>query len=205
MELKNFDNMGKITFIMLGRSGCGKGTQVRFIMRHFRKKLVHIETGKVLRKLLKRKNETSIRARRILKAGKLVPSWLAAFAWLTELFERDHINTSIIFDGTPRTLWEAILLDEVMRWHGRVLPVCLYFDVREEEAVRRLLHRGRADDTVSAIKNRMKFFKKDVLPVIRYYQSQERMVRIDANPAPDVIAGMIMKKLIGRFGRRVWR
>lgn len=196
MELKN-----KLTLIVLGRSGSGKGTQAKFILRSLKKEGVrHLETGRFLRALIKKNKPTASIGRELINQGKLLPSWLASFTWMKELIEKGYINKHLVYDGAPRRIWEAELIDDVIRWHGRSLPICIYIDVSAKEAEKRLMLRGRKDDTPERIRNRMRFFQKDVLPTIYYYQKRKRLITIDGSPLPDVVWQELRRSLSSRWG-----
>lgn len=194
----------KITLIVLGRSGSGKGTQARFIISHFRKRgVIHLETGRFLRSVVRsHKNVTTRMAQDVLSQGKIFPAWFAAFTWLKLLIEKGAADKHLVFDGAPRKVWEAELIDEIMRWHRRPLPLCIYVDLGVKEATRRLLGRGRADDNRHAIRNRMKFFEGDVLSVIRYFAARGRLIRINGDAKVNKIREDIRRSLKRRIGRR---
>ena len=196
----------KLTLVFLGRSGCGKGTQAKFVLKRLEAQGVfHLETGRFIRELLACKNPTTEIARASLdEQGKLFPWWFAMFLWLRELIEHGHADKHIIGDGTPRRVGEAKFLDEVLSWHERSLPVCIYIDVSEEEATRRLLARGsgRADDNLDAIRSRMQFFYEDVMPVIDYYEEHGRLISVDGNVSPDEVWQQIDRMLGERLGAK---
>lgn len=185
----------KLSLVVMGRSGSGKGTQAQCILDRLGKESYHIETGRVLRELLTHENPTTILARDIMKTGGLFPSWFGAFAWLRELIEHGHAGSHLVFDGAPRKVEEARLMDEVMGWHGRSLPLCIYVDVSEKQASARLLARHRDDDHPAAIHNRMQFFKKDVLPVISFYRRNARLIHVDGERSIEEVWQEIDKKL----------
>lgn len=187
----------------MGRSGSGKGTQAQCILDRLGKKAHHIETGRILRELLMHKNATTILARDIMKTGGLFPSWFGSFAWLRELIERGSADNHIVFDGAPRKVQEAQLMDEVMGWHGRSLPFCIYVDVSEKQASDRLLTRGRDDDHPAAIRNRMQFFKTDVMPVINFYRRNERLIHINGERSIEEVWQEIDQKLSLHF-KHLW-
>ncbi len=191
----------KLTFVMVGRSGCGKGTQARFLLERLRAQGVyHMETGRFLRALLEGDNPTVAIARRIMTHGQLFPEWFAVFTWLRELIESGHGGEHLVFDGAPRRLTEAKLLDEVLRWHGRPLPVCIYVVVSAKEATRRLLARGRGDDQTEAIKNRMRYFPRHVIPVIKYYRRHGRLVMVNGEQDPAAVTAEMGAALTDRLG-----
>ena len=186
----------KLSLVVMGRSGSGKGTQAQYILERLGKGAYHIETGRVLRELLTHKNPTTVLAREIMKTGSLFPSWFGSFAWLRELIEGGHGGEHLVFDGAPRRVEEARLLDEVIKWHGRSLPFCVYVDVSEKQASARLLARGRDDDHPAAIHHRMQFFKKDVLPIIRFYRHQERLIHVNGERPIEEVRQEIDEKLL---------
>lgn len=191
----------KLTISLLGRSGCGKGTQAKFAVERLRSRgVVHISTGALLRSLMEQHTAAGRITRRIMEHGGLHPSWVAAYTWFKILFEEQGAERHLIFDGAPRRLWEAKLLDDVMRWHGRPLPLCVYIDVRRREALRRLLARGRADDTAEAIKNRLDYFQKDVVPVLQYYKRQGRLLRVNGEQPPETVWRDIDRAIARRLG-----
>lgn len=196
------DIKNKLTIVVLGRSGSGKGTQARFILERLKNRGVfHLETGKFLRDLMKRKNVTTELARtRLMERGDLFPWWFPIFLWMREVIAEGHADTNLVGDGTPRRLSEAHLIDEIMDWHGRSAALCIYVDVSRSEARRRLLARGRADDTAEAIERRLNYFPRDVAPVIRYYARHGRSVRVNGEQPPEKVFAEIdvaLKKKLG--------
>ncbi len=192
----------KITLVILGRSGSGKGTQARFLLQRFgRKNSHHMETGRFLRELLKKNNHTSRIVRRWMEQGRLFPSWLPVYTWLKELIEKGASEKNLVFDGAPRRIWEAELLDEVMQCYNRPLPICIYIDLSIKEATARLFKRGRADDVPSSIRNRLSFFEKDVLPVMKYYQKRKRLLKVDGNFLENKVRQDIDRVLVKRLGK----
>lgn len=203
MKTGNLKN--KLTFVIIGRSGSGKGTQAKFVVDRLKKHgVVHLETGRFLREVLKKyDNPTTQKARILMGNGKLFPSWFPIYTWLKVIFEKGIARYHWVFDGAPRMLWEAKLIDSVVEWHERPLPIAIYVDITPAEATRRLLLRGRADDHPASIKNRMRFFAHDVLPVIRYYKVNNRMIRIDGNQSVEDVWKDIDKALAQRL-KKLW-
>lgn len=201
--MKEFNPKRKLALAVIGRSGCGKGTQARLIVGRLKKQgAAYFETGAALRKMVNKQAGPTVRnIREVLRQGDLVPGWAAAFVWLKGFIEESAADKHLVFDGSPRRLWDAELIDQVIAWHGRPLPLCIYLEVGREEAMRRLLRRGRGDDTRSAIQNRMRYFDKDVMPVVNYYRKRGRLVRIDGNVPPSEVWSAIDKALAKRIGR----
>ena len=192
----------KLTIIIIGRSGSGKGTQAHFVLSRLKKLGVrHIETGQLLRGILNKKNNpTTEVARDLMKKGDIFPYWFATFVWVKEMIERGAVAYHLVFDGAPRKIEEAKLLDSVMEWHGRHLPIAVYVDVGREECTRRLLERQRADDNPTAIHHRLDFFEADVIPVIKYYKKNKRLIQVNGEQESEKVWREIDRKLAKKIG-----
>ncbi|KKW18697.1 MAG: hypothetical protein A2131_01710 [Candidatus Sungbacteria bacterium GWC2_49_10] len=193
----------KFTICIIGRSGSGKGVQAHMILRARAKQIHHMETGRFLRDIVYRHtNPTTAIARRLMGQGKLFPAWFSGYTWLREIIEGGRADKEFLFDGAPRQIFEARLLDEVLLWHGRPKSLCIYLDVKEKTAEQRLFSRGRTDDTASAIKSRMGYFRKDVLPVIAYYRRAGRLISVNGEEAPESVFQNISNHLRRRLGKQ---
>lgn len=190
----------KLTFVFVGRSGSGKGTQALFLLRKLGvKNSFHLETGRFLRRLIKKNNPTVSLARNLMHTGQRLPSWMAAFTWLEKLIEGGAAAKHLVFDGAPRSVWEAELIDEVVVWHRRPLPICIYIDVSIKEVTSRLLGRNRSDDHLTSIRNRLRFFEKDVLPVVEYYKKRSRLIHLDGNLAVERVSSNLWAVLVKKW------
>ena len=94
-----------------------------------------------------------------------------------------HDNKGILFDGFPRNVAQAEVLDQLLAKHGRTLTCMIRLDVPREELIRRMLERakisGRSDDNEETIKNRLVEYENKTLPVASYYAKQGKEVKID--------------------------
>lgn len=204
MKNKASASKNNFTLLILGRSGSGKGTQMRNIALRFKKnKVCVLETGRLLRKFFKKSNPAVKAARFFLNKGIIVPSWLVIYLWLRQIVEGKCVGKNIIFDGSPRKIEEAKLIDEVVSWHQNSIPICLYIEAGERECSRRLLSRGRVDDTKPAINNRMHFFLKEVMPVVRFYEKSGRLIRVNGERSSEFVWKDIDRILSKKLGK-IW-
>ena len=78
-----------------------------------------------------------------------------------------------LFDGFPRTVRQAEILDEMLAKTGHPLSALVSIDVPHDELMRRMLERakieGRADDNEEVIENRFREYKAKTLPVADHY------------------------------------
>ena len=60
-----------------------------------------------------------------MKAGGLLPSFLAVWLWSDSLIEGVNESNNVIMDGSPRTLLEAMMMDDAMEFYGRsnIIPI----------------------------------------------------------------------------------
>ncbi len=174
------------TLILLGISGSGKDTQARFLLQalsHSR----NFSTGDAFRAIAKKRNLIGGYIKRILDQGGLVPYWGAVHTWLADFFVRLRLDEHLVFSGSPRTIQEAEMLDDVMRDIGRSLPVGIYLKLPESVARQRLFRRARFDDNRRAIAGRFRFFRAHVQPVIKFYRRRGRLITINGDqPVPAV-------------------
>lgn len=164
-------------FIFLGRSGCGKGTQADLIIKYLKdlegkfSKTLHIESGALLRQFAQGDNFTQQKIKSVLNSGALVPESIIVSLWTENIIANFSGTENMVFDGTPRKLHEAQLLDNALRFYGVEKPVVFYLEVSENWAEKRLQERGRKDDTAEAIKKRLAWFESEVVKTIDFYQT----------------------------------
>ena len=74
-----------------------------------------------------------------------------------------------MFDGTPRRLIEAQLLDSVMGFFRREKPHLFFLNVSREWAREKLIARGRHDDSLEDVERRLAWYETEVVPAIGFY------------------------------------
>ena len=70
------------TLVFLGRSGCGKGTQIDFLKE--KPEFAHaleVKTGELFRGIAKSNSVLGRKVKEILDAGALMPMWIALSLW----------------------------------------------------------------------------------------------------------------------------
>lgn len=182
------------TVVLLGVSGSGKGTQAERLRRALPRS-VNLSTGATFRRFAKRPTLVGRFIKRVIERGSILPYWAPAYVWLNSFFERFRGDESIVFDGAPRLTAEARMLDDFMRDVGRPLPIAVYLVLGEGQAARRLLKRGRNDDTFSAIRRRFMWFRKHVRPVVAYYRRRRRLIIVNGNQLVPAVWRDIRKAL----------
>lgn len=166
------------TIAFLGKSGSGKDTQIELLAQKLKPALIEI-TGDRFRKIAKMDTVAGRKIRIILDEGGLPPGWFAEYLWQDMLIHELKGEEHLIFGGSPRRIEEAKELDEVLEWFERSRPEAVLLDISDDEAVERLLKRGRHDDTEESTRERLKWFEENVGPVIDYYEKSGRLRRVD--------------------------
>ncbi len=123
---------------LIGPSGAGKGTHAEALKTRFN--LLHLSTGDLFRENLENKTALGILARNYMHHGELVPDEIVD-AMIEERIRKAPAEQGILFDGFPRTTYQAKFLDDLFRELGRTLDGIIYLRVSDEEIVRRLSNR----------------------------------------------------------------
>ncbi len=122
-------------YLIFGPPGAGKGTQAPRLAA--RLAVPHIATGDMLRAHVKGNTALGIEAKGYMDAGELVPDDLVVRMLGERIAEPDAAG-GFLLDGFPRTVPQAVALDEMLVERGRALDCVLVLDVSEEEVVRRI-------------------------------------------------------------------
>ena len=121
--------------VLLGAPGSGKGTQADYLRREIG--LTHIASGDLFRDHLERKTELGERAAEYMTRGALVPD-AVTIEMLRERVSQPDTAHGVLLDGFPRTMEQAIALNEMMARLDREISAVVYIEVPDEELVERL-------------------------------------------------------------------
>ena len=164
--------------LMLGPPGSGKGTQGERLARALG--VDHISSGELLREAVAAGTPLGREVEQHLSAGRLAPDEVVSEAVLPALARHD----GYVLDGFPRTLTQT---------RGVDFDAVVHLDVPEEELVRRLLARGRADDVQEVIAERLREYAHDTLPLIDHYR--DVLVEVDGARPEDEVAAELRARL----------
>jgi len=121
--------------IILGAPGAGKGTQAGILSRETN--LPRIASGDLFRQALEKKSELGLLAKSYMEEGRLVPDEIAIRMVLERISLPDCIS-GCLFDGFPRTLEQAEVLDKALAEQGKSIDKAIYIQVTKEEFLKRL-------------------------------------------------------------------
>jgi adenylate kinase len=192
------------TFIFIGRSGCGKGTQVALLQEYIKKEdnkqyIFYIETGERFRQFIKEHSLSSRLSAEIYKTGSRQPDFIAVWMWAHLLVERMTGEEHIIFDGTPRSLQEAQIIDTAITFYNRQRPHVIYLNISRETSKARMIARHRMDDIEEEIERRLNWFETDVLPAVEYFRKYPKynFIELDGNRPVEVVQQELVFRVFG--------
>jgi adenylate kinase len=129
--------MNKKAVIFLGPPGAGKGTISALCEKEFNWK--HLSTGNVCRENIVNKTQIGQEIATIIAAGKLVPNDIIMqmiTLWIAK--HQDNLD-GIIFDGTPRTLEQAIFVHAMLEEkYNHFETLVIKFNVNEDVLMNRI-------------------------------------------------------------------
>jgi len=124
-----------VYIILLGAQGSGKGTQAELLSQTLG--VPHIASGDLFRKAIDEKTELGIKAKAYIDRGELVPDDLTVTMVVKRLEEPD-CSQGVLFDGFPRTVAQAEVLDKGLQEVGKQIDLAIYLQVLREELLKRL-------------------------------------------------------------------
>ena len=167
-----------MNIILFGPPGAGKGTQAKFIIDKYN--LVQISTGDMLREAVKSGSELGNKVKVIMDKGELVSDDIIMSIISERVIEED-CKKGFILDGFPRTLNQAKELDKMLDHKSFKIDHVIEMLVDEDLLISRIEKRAsedkiaRNDDNHEVLKNRIMIYKRDTIPVLKYYKNLNRL------------------------------
>ena len=121
--------------ILIGAQGSGKGTQADLLSQALG--VPHIASGDLFRKAIDEKTELGVKAKGYIDRGELVPDELTV-AMVVKRLEEPDCSQGVLFDGFPRTVAQAEVLDKGLQEIGKQIDLAIYLQVPREELLKRL-------------------------------------------------------------------
>jgi adenylate kinase len=207
--------------ILFGPPGAGKGTQAKVLSEKTR--LPHISTGDLLRENVKGQTALGKQAKDFMDKGLLVPDELVANMLKERFTRPDVLSGFILDGyprniSQAKTLDDmlksismdidfVVYLDTadsiiIQRLSGRlVCSSCgaLYHITNMPpkaagkcDACQASLYQ-RTDDKEETVKKRLEVYKKEVSPLIKYYQDQNKLYKLAGDEKPEIVLEKIIK------------
>lgn len=182
-----------MNIILFGPPGAGKGTQAEIISKTLN--VPTISTGAIIRAAVKEGTPMGLSAKAFMDAGALVPDEVV-IGIIKERLAKDDCKEGFILDGFPRTVPQAIALDNM----GVKIDVVASLEVSDDTIVERMSGRRvcpacgatfhtiynpssagnncdvcgvelliRNDDKPEVVLNRLETYHKETEPLKDYY------------------------------------
>jgi len=195
-----------VRLIFLGAPGAGKGTLAAMVAEEYG--IPQISTGELFRSAVKSGSELGRQVQGIMQRGELVPDALTV-ALVRERLAADDARAGLVLDGFTRTIAQAEALagfqridavinfqvnDELVIWRLSGRRVCRACGATYQltnlppKVAGRCDRCGgelytREDDRSEAVENRLRVYRQQTEPLIRYYREQGLLRDIDSSSA----------------------
>ena len=197
-----------MNIILFGPPGSGKGTQANKLANQF--SLKNVSTGELLRIESFKDTDKGKEIKSIIDKGQLVSDEIISDLIINILSDK-KISNKIIFDGYPRNLNQAKLMENLMKTYKQKISCVLSLKVDKEIVTKRILGRQscskcgqifneffnqanntnhscgdqflnkRADDNMETIVKRLETYFNETLPMLKFYEQQNLLHEIDGN------------------------
>ena len=169
-----------LNIVIFGAPGSGKGTQSDKIIEEYG--VAHISTGDVLRAEIKKGTELGKLAASYIDEGNFIPDSLMIQILAAVLDALGKDIKGVIFDGFPRTIPQALALDEMLADRDEEISTVIGLDVDDAELIHRIVLRGRtsgrADDNEHTARHRLENYHHMTQPLKKYYIDEGKYVSI---------------------------
>jgi adenylate kinase len=172
--------------ILLGPPGSGKGTQAQRLVQRYG--IVQLSTGEMLRAAVAAGTPVGLRAKDIMAGGGLVPDDVVVGV-IADRIEQSDAKKGFILDGFPRTVPQAVALDDLLKHKHLKLDAVIELRVNEsallqrvETRVAEMRSRGeevRVDDTPEVLTKRLAAYRSLTEPLIHYYSERRKLLTVD--------------------------
>ncbi|MCB1826888.1 MAG: adenylate kinase [Coxiellaceae bacterium] len=190
--------------ILLGPPGAGKGTQAKFLVKHFG--IPQISTGDMLRAAVKAGTELGRKVKAVMDSGGLVSDDII-IALVKERIKEPDCKNGFLFDGFPRTTAQA----DVLHQEHIEIDCVVELQVADQEIIERMsgrlvhpasgrvYHRvnhppkeadkddltgepliQRDDDKEETVKHRLTVYHQQTRPLVEYFQQWAQSGEADA-------------------------
>ena len=204
----------------MGAPGAGKGTQAERLQKELH--CTHISTGDVLREEIASGSELGRQIAAVINHGDLISDEM-----MLSILKKVVAGAKgdIIFDGFPRTVQQAQMLDNMLSKLGRKPGKVILISLPEEAVIARLSARKqcklpsgetkqigpnfsledcqtqggeiftREDDTPQSVSHRLAVFHEQTAPVVDFYRAAGRFVEVNGDQTPDEVFADLLKIL----------
>ena len=214
----------KVIYVM-GPPGAGKGTQAEKLAKEIG--YHRFSTGDAFRAMARQDTPLGRKVNEIIHGkGKLMPGEDAAAVVIDAVKKFVSEDKGLIFDGTPRTIIEANIIDDFFKEEGYGRPLAILLDVDKEDMIARNTKRRfclgidndfpvvgeedekrcaelggrvdmREDDKPEKITTRWEEFMNKTYPVIEQYEKEGILYRVDGTKSIEDVHKQVKQMIEG--------
>lgn len=215
--------MNDFTIIVAGLPGSGKGSQGHILQKKFSAN--YIATGDIIRQIRQKKNKISQEVNKRYNQGIPQPDYIIVDIFKSAVKRLLKKNKKFIFDGFPRSLSQAKILDKFCLEIKINLPVLVYMKIKPETVIKRLSQRffcnqcgasylptqiqnhgkictecqgiisRRDQDDIKIVKKRISQEKAVIDQLLIFYKKMNRLLIVDGEPVMEIVTDNIFKLL----------
>lgn len=191
--------MSSLRLVFVGPPGAGKGTQAKVIVSKY--EIPQVSTGDMLR-AAKAEGKLDPELVKAMGSGGLVPDDVVIGLIEQRTQRADAIN-GFLLDGFPRTVPQAVALNEMLHQRGQKLNVVVALVVSKDLLMERACLRRtdrrtgqiyhlkykppppdadlehRADDQEDVVRNRIETYEKMTADLLPFYEKAGLLERVD--------------------------
>ena len=166
--------------VFLGPPGSGKGTQAKLLAE--RLQVPDIATGEMLRAGVLEGTPLGGKVKAVMASGDLVPDDLM-IALIRERLAAPDAADGFVLDGFPRTVDQAIALEQILKGNEKSIDVVVNLAVPEAALIDRLAGRSglenRSDDGRLTVLERLRVYHEKTEPLIDFYRKRGLLREVD--------------------------
>lgn len=148
--------------LFFGPAGAGKSVQGQFL--GIRRGWQWVSSGNMLRATQDPEIQADLQKGLLISSEKM-------YRLFDEVFQKSG-SEQIILDGFPRKVEQAEWLYENESKYGYTIDLAVVIDVSEDEVVKRMSARGRADDSPEAVAERLRIYHQENEPILTFLEQK---------------------------------
>ena len=201
----------KMNIVLLGFPGAGKGTQAEKLVEKY--DFRHISTGDLIRQEIAQGTPLGKEVEATIESGNLASDDMIISILVNAIKDEKR---GVIFDGFPRTIAQAEMLDAYLARRGAQVDAAVLIKLSEAEVLKRITSRRvcqecgavyntnaegysgkcgkcggalyiRPDDDERSARHRLEVFHKETQPLIEYYERGGKCKGVDGSGSIDSV------------------